>query len=393
MAQSNSFHEAQVLLVDDNPRYLEELHEWLVNIFGYRQVQQARNAAEAMAKLGEKYDIIVSDQKMEKVDSGFDILEEVKKQNITSIVIILTAIDTVAYCRRACKAGAWDYISKSMEGNPFEEVHHSIQEALLFRAQWGNHKDERWFNEQLATLQQTHGGQYIAILNNDVLEFAPSEAELKQKLATLRLPSVAVVIKKVDAPFTQPLLAELTVFVEGPTDVKYIETAARWLGHKDLLKRVDLKVVGNEKGDESGGETKLTSGFEFLKHNPQFRPHKVLFLFDQDIPDGKLPLKKDDNYENLYVRRTGAYNDKKKGSEYLFDEPVFEEWFQQGFVEKDLGRATVANPTPIPKYVLKKGADKKAMCDWLCTQRKNTATDFANFEPIFQLIQQILDRP
>jgi len=107
-----------LLLVEDNPRYLNELLQWLQDEFGYRQIVSAINTSEAKEKLNnDHFDVIIADMRMESDDSGFAVMDEVKARNLSSVVIILTANDTVKDCRTAFKKGVWDYISKSMRGH------------------------------------------------------------------------------------------------------------------------------------------------------------------------------------------------------------------------------------------------------------------------------------
>ncbi len=372
----------QVLLIDDNAGYLA-VAERRLRRFGYQHITTARNAAEAREQLKQPhFEVIVSDMRMEQDDSGFEIVDLVQDLKQSSIVIILTAHDNVRDCRKALRAKrAWDYIGKGEEnGSALQVLHESIQDALKYFNHWGNLHDEKWLDLNLATVQADYQGQYVAVLNKSILTSAPTREALEQQILERNLPLFLTVIKKIEPPFSQPLPAELTVFVEGPTDVQYIKTAADLLGYNDLWKRVHLDNIGNQEGDKFGGEKNLTNSFEFLKHNPKFRPHKVLFLFDQDVE--KLPL----DYENLYARRTGEFNKEKKGTEYFFNN-ILEVAYSAKFGSRTIVE-TVTNPHPNPIYNL---TDKSGLCNWICAHRQDK-TDFANFEPIFKIIQEILAR-
>ena len=374
-----------LLLIEDNARYLTILERRLRR-FGYEHLTLARNAAEARECLQQAhFEVIVSDMRMEQDDSGFEIVDLVQERKLSSIVIILTANDSVKDCRQALRAKrAWDYISKGQEdGSALQLLHESIQDAIKYFNHWGNRYDEQWLEANLPTLSADYQGQYVAVLNNAILASAATREALEQLILERNLPLFLTVIRKIEPP------AELTIFVEGPTDVDYIKTAAHWLNHEDLLKRIHLDNIGNQQGNLFGGERNMTNSFEFLKHNPPFRANKVLFLFDQDVEDKNLPLKEDMVWENLYVRRTGKFNKEKKGTEYLFNDEVLEAGFAAGFIAKNF-RVTVTDPYPKPQYQM---IDKTKLCQWLCDQRQNSPADFANFEPIFQLIQEILDQP
>jgi len=376
-----------LLLIEDNMGYLETLERRLRR-FGYQHITTARNVAEARERLEQpNFDVIVSDMYMEQHDSGFDIIDLVKNLKLSSIVIILTATDNKIDCRKALRAKkAWDYIGKTNEdSSAIEVLHKSIEEAIDYFNHWGNLQDEKWLDINMADLQANYQGQYVAVLNNAILGSAPTYEELEQHILERDLPLVLTVRRKIEQPFSKPLVAELTVFVEGPTDVGYIKEAARKLKYDYLWERVDLDNVGDKTGGKGSGESNLTSSFEFLKHNPQFRPHKVLFLFDHDVKN--LPLKKDDHYENLYVQRTGTYSEENKGIEQFLSAEVFESGLPKSLVTKSLIYGV--DPNPNIKYRVMKKTD---FCNWVCKERQNNHDDFANFEPIFKMILEILNR-
>ncbi|MBO1347546.1 MAG: putative DNA binding domain-containing protein [Hormoscilla sp. GUM202] len=185
-----------LLIVEDNPRYLNELLDWLDD-FGYRQILSATSAKEAKEKLSDPFDVIIADMRMENDDSGFAVMDEVKARNLSSVVIILTANDTVKDCRTAFKKGAWDYISKSMRGNVFEALHESIKEAITYFNRWGNVHNEQWIDENLASLEREYFGQYIAVINKTVIESADTEAALQQRIEERKLRRFLTTIRKI----------------------------------------------------------------------------------------------------------------------------------------------------------------------------------------------------
>lgn len=175
-----------LLLVEDNQNYLEELIEWLKD-FDYQNIETAINAKEAIEKLQNPFDIIVADMRMEADDSGFTVLDQVQSLNLSSVVIILTANDTVTDCRDAFKKGAWDYISKNMKGNVFEILDDSIKEAITYFNRWGNTKNDQWIEENREYLEEQYWGEYIAVINQTVIEAADTEKELIQKIEERKL--------------------------------------------------------------------------------------------------------------------------------------------------------------------------------------------------------------
>ncbi len=185
-----------LLVVEDNLGYLSQTLEWLQD-FGYQQIETATSATQAQEKLGEPFDVIIADMRMEQDDSGFAIVNEVKARNLSAVVIILTANDTVSDCRTAFKMGAWDYISKNMRGNVFDVLHASIQEAIAYFNRWGNVQNEQWINENLEALEQTYSGQYIAVIDKIVIDAADTEQALRQRIEERQLRRFLTTIRKI----------------------------------------------------------------------------------------------------------------------------------------------------------------------------------------------------
>lgn len=208
--QTNNIH---LLLVEDNPRFMEELKEWLQD-FGYNNIETASSAAEATQKLNQSFDVLISDMRMEKDNSGFTIVERVKELNLSSVVIILTANDTVIDCRNALKMGAWDYISKNMRGNVFEALHESIQEAIAYFNRWGNVQNEQWISENLEDLEKNYWGQYIAVINKTVIDAADSQEVLEKQIEERKLRRFLTTIRKI-GDFRS--IGELIKLPESPT--------------------------------------------------------------------------------------------------------------------------------------------------------------------------------
>lgn len=193
----------QLLLVEDDKEYLQKLVNWLDNC-GYQNISIASSAAEARARLDANlFDVIVADITLGAGDRGFAMLDEVQKRKITSVVIILTADESVSDSRRAFRKGAWDYISKHMSGNVFVELDQSICDALAYFKHWGGRReDEAWIRENMAWLVERYGEQYVAVLNHRVIEIAETEEALRERLYKSELPVFMPTIKEISLPAT-----------------------------------------------------------------------------------------------------------------------------------------------------------------------------------------------
>ncbi len=196
---------ARILIVEDDNAYLERILKRLKR-YEYSEPDTAKNETEARNCLEKNhYDIIITDMRLDaNSEGGFIVVEEVVKRNITSIIIVLTANDSVTDCRKALRGGrCWDYISKTMtEGSSLEELNVSIQDALVYLNRWGNLKDKEWIENNLESLRNQYLNQYIAVMNNTIIEHADTQQQIEKRLDERRLPRFLPVIYKVELTST-----------------------------------------------------------------------------------------------------------------------------------------------------------------------------------------------
>src|SRR5215470_2528556 len=103
---------AKILVVDDEPSILRLLQEALSQ-WGY-QVTCASTVEEALVALGtELFDAALTDVRMPDM-SGLDLLREIKKQDESIEVIVMTGYPTISSAVEALKEGAYDYLSKPL---------------------------------------------------------------------------------------------------------------------------------------------------------------------------------------------------------------------------------------------------------------------------------------
>lgn len=208
----------KLLVIEDRPRFIEEMREWLENTFNYPCFDAALNIEEAKRYLQDNhYDVIVADMYLgeETKIGGFLILEEIERQGITSIVIIFTANENYQDCRQAFQNGAFDYISKNIKGNAFEELHDSIQRGLTYINRWGNRHNEEWIQHNQEYLNNHFNNQYVAVLNNSVIEAADNQDELKQRIREKNLPLTLATIRKISLKLLHGLSLEQLLKMEG----------------------------------------------------------------------------------------------------------------------------------------------------------------------------------
>ena len=103
---------AKILVVDDEKSILMLLKEALTQ-WGY-QVTTAASAVEGLELLKNGlFDALISDIRMPDM-SGLDLLREIRKQDETIEVVMMTGYPTIASAVQALKEGAYDYLSKPL---------------------------------------------------------------------------------------------------------------------------------------------------------------------------------------------------------------------------------------------------------------------------------------
>jgi len=120
-----------VLVVDDDSLVNEFLVETLERA-GY-DCQPAYSGEEALVRFSERtYDIVLSDLKMPGMN-GLDVLQQVKRQNPDSVVIMMTAYGTIDTAVKAIKQGAYDFLLKPVLPETLEHILRRVTEIIRLR--------------------------------------------------------------------------------------------------------------------------------------------------------------------------------------------------------------------------------------------------------------------
>lgn len=133
----------KILVVDDERRMCIVIKAGL-EVDGH-QIDLAFDGNEAMKKISSnQYDIVITDLKMPG-KSGLEILEEVKKRNPVTEVILMTAYATTQTAIEAMKKGAYDYVLKPFEMtevrikvNQIIERNHLVSENYALKSELKN---------------------------------------------------------------------------------------------------------------------------------------------------------------------------------------------------------------------------------------------------------------
>ena len=114
----------RILLVDDQKSLRRSLSLMLQSA-GF-ETEEAESGKEALTCLGrQKFDLVITDLRMEGM-SGVDLLREIKRENATLPVILITAYGSIDSAVDAMRLGAFDYLTKPFrEQDMLEKIHAS----------------------------------------------------------------------------------------------------------------------------------------------------------------------------------------------------------------------------------------------------------------------------
>jgi len=111
-----------ILVVDDERDHADGIAE-AIEKYCSRSIV-VYNGTDALDVIrGKKVDVVITDLKLgeEQID-GLKVLEEAKKQNPATEVILVTAYATIDNCKEAIKKGAYDYLVKPVDINQLRSL-------------------------------------------------------------------------------------------------------------------------------------------------------------------------------------------------------------------------------------------------------------------------------
>ncbi len=114
----------KIMVLDDEPIVCKRLKPALEKL-GF-EVDTFTRSFEAMQEVGKtKYDIIITDLKMEGMD-GMRFLQEAKKVHPETEVIVITGFATMETAKESFKKGVFDFIAKPFN---LSEIQRVVQRA------------------------------------------------------------------------------------------------------------------------------------------------------------------------------------------------------------------------------------------------------------------------
>ena len=173
------------------------------------------------------------------------------------------------------------------------------------------------------------------------------------------------------------------VFVDGLTDIKYIQRAAELLGKSPTIENLEFRPAGGD-----GQLTKIWNSARLL--GADLIPEKVVVLHDCDG--------KGTNAEEGDVFRRVVPNQSKnpiqRGIENLLSESTLAKAMRHkpAFIDVTPEHPSTlrGEPITIPGQWIVNADEKTNLCDWLCTN--GDADDFADFHVIFEILDDVLGR-
>src|SRR5712664_3131989 len=163
---------AKILVVDDERSILVLLKEALSQ-WGYH-VATAASATEALGVLkSELFDALITDIRMPDM-SGLDLLREIRKQDETIEVVMMTGYPTIASPVQALKEGAYDYLSKPLI---LDELRHLMARMMERRFLRGEvHTLRARLGEELAVSEMVGSSVLMAKVKDIIGKVAATDS-------------------------------------------------------------------------------------------------------------------------------------------------------------------------------------------------------------------------
>lgn len=120
--------EYKILLIEDDPKDAEIITRYITEAGEIFKIEYVTSGMEGLEKIEQKhFDVILLDYLLPGMD-GLKVLEEIRKRDIPTPVIMLTGADERTTAVEAMKLGASDYIVKSLEA--YEKLPSTIQQIV-----------------------------------------------------------------------------------------------------------------------------------------------------------------------------------------------------------------------------------------------------------------------
>lgn len=227
----------RILVVDDEEK-LRRVIELQLASAGF-EVDKAGSAEEAL-KMVDRADLIVTDLKLPGMD-GLELLASIRRQNMQSPVIVMTAFGTIEVAVEAMKAGAVDFLLKPFSLDHLMAV---VEKALEMRAL----RDE---NRQL---REELGKRYQF---DNIIGRSPAMQEVFATIERVA-PTRATVLLAGESGVGKDLIARAIHFHSPRRDRPFVKINCTALP-ENLM---ESELFGYEKGAFTGANTTKPGKFE-----------------------------------------------------------------------------------------------------------------------------------
>lgn len=178
-----------------------------------------------------------------------------------------------------------------------------------------------------------------------------------------------------------------TIFVEWPTDIKYIKKAAELLWETELLENIDLEIIGLETPlwTINSNDDNLKTAERFLSSNLKVISHKFIILHD---PENQIAEK--DYEDKLFIRKMTQNNSNQiitSGIENLLKTSLIERAIDEKKECFKTNKIQIWNEQEITKISIL-GEKKQLLCDRIC--QNGNKDDFVAFTEIFNQVRAIV---
>ena len=171
------------------------------------------------------------------------------------------------------------------------------------------------------------------------------------------------------------------VFVDGPTDVKYLTRASEILGLQNELNQIELRASGGDRNLRNAWKSLKTAWIRGLVR------HMVVLLHDCDSSVD------DEDGDNVFRRKMRLVDEHpiKVGIENFFSRRTIEraKAHKAAFVDIDPARTRTVRGEQIdvPERWSINEDEKTNLCNWICDN--SSAEDFESFRVVFDLLKGI----
>lgn len=225
-----------ILVVDDEKDYCDVL-KMILTGKGYK-VDTCGNGQEAVEKLEKKsFDLVITDLCMPVMD-GRQLLEEIKKRNWDTEVIMLTAHGTIEKAVDAMKAGAYSYVTK---GRDPEELFMEVRKL----------RDARKMKRDNAILKEKLNGNFM-------LESRNKKYRQMMELAERAAQSDSNILILGESGTGKEVLASFIHQKSKRKEANFMELNCQALSESIL----ESELFGHEKGAFTGADRRRIGLFE-----------------------------------------------------------------------------------------------------------------------------------